>query len=35
MDFLLAATAKVYDLTLVTADQHLIEGHGFAVLANR
>jgi len=35
MDFLLAATAKVYDLTLVTADQLLIEGNGFAVLANR
>jgi len=35
MDFLLAATAKVYDLTLVTADEHLIAGSGFAVLANR
>ena len=35
MDFLLAATAKVYDLTLVTADEHLIAGRGFAVLANR
>jgi PIN domain nuclease of toxin-antitoxin system len=35
MDFLLAATAKVYDLTLVTADEHLISGSGFAVLANR
>ena len=35
MDFLLAATAKVYDLTLVTADQHLIAGRGFACLANR
>ena len=34
-DFLLAATAKVYGLTLVTADEHLIAGTGFAVLANR
>jgi len=35
MDFLLAATAKVYGLTLVTADQQLIAGSGFAVLGNR
>jgi len=35
MDFLLAATAKIYDLTLVTADEQLIAGRGFAVLANR
>ena len=35
MDFLLAATAKVYDLTLVTSDERLIAGRGFAVLANR
>ena len=34
-DFFLAATARVYDLTLVTADQQLIAGSGFAVLANR
>ena len=35
VDFLLAATAKVYDLTLVTADEKLIAGSGFAILANR
>ena len=34
-DRLLAATAKVLDLTLVTADDHLLRSKGFAVLANR
>ena len=34
VDQLLAATARVYDLTLVTADKHLLEGTGFSVLAN-
>jgi len=35
IDLFLAATARVFDLTLVTADQHLIRGKGFSVLANR
>ena len=35
IDQLLAATASTYDLTLVTADQHLLSGSGFSVLANR
>jgi PIN domain nuclease of toxin-antitoxin system len=34
-DHLLAASAKVFDLTLVTADEHLIDAHGIQVLANR
>ena len=34
IDTLLAATARAYDLTLVTADNKLIAGKGFAVLAN-
>jgi PIN domain nuclease of toxin-antitoxin system len=34
-DRFLAATAKVFDLTLVTADQHLIQAPGISVLANR
>jgi PIN domain nuclease of toxin-antitoxin system len=34
-DRLLAATARVLDLTLVTADERLIAGKGFKVLANR
>jgi PIN domain nuclease of toxin-antitoxin system len=34
-DRFLAATARVFDLTLVTADQHLIGGKGFRVLAVR
>ena len=34
-DHFLAATAKVFDLTLVTADEHLIHLPGFHVLANR
>jgi PIN domain nuclease of toxin-antitoxin system len=35
VDQLLAATARVYDLTLVTADSHLLQGTGFSVLPNR
>jgi PIN domain nuclease of toxin-antitoxin system len=35
VDQMLAATARVFDLTLVTADKHLLAGRGFAVLANR
>lgn len=34
-DHLLAASAKVFNLTLVTADQNLIHTHGIQVLANR
>jgi PIN domain nuclease of toxin-antitoxin system len=34
-DRLLAASARVHNLTLVTADENLLEGKGFAVLANR
>jgi|SRR5215472_18308344 len=34
-DRLLAATAKVFDLTLVTADNRLIGASGLRVLANR
>ena len=34
-DHFLAATAKVFDLTLVTADEHLIRLPGIHVLANR
>lgn len=33
-DRFLAATAAVYDLTLLTADERLLEGEGFAVLPN-
>ena len=35
MDFLLAATAHVYDLTLVTADAQLLAGRGFSKLSDR
>jgi len=35
VDRLLAATAKVYGLTLVTADERLLGSKGFSVLANR
>ena len=35
VDTLLAATARFYDLTLVTADELMLEGKGFRVLANR
>jgi PIN domain nuclease of toxin-antitoxin system len=34
-DHFLAATAKVLDLTIVTADEHLIHLPGIRVLANR
>jgi PIN domain nuclease of toxin-antitoxin system len=34
-DRFLAATAEVYDLTLVTDDEHLLKGRGFAKLSNR
>jgi PIN domain nuclease of toxin-antitoxin system len=34
-DRFLAATAKVFDLTLVTADDRLLGSRGFAVLPNR
>jgi PIN domain nuclease of toxin-antitoxin system len=34
-DRFLVATAKVYDLTLVTADERLLSVPGLAVLANR
>jgi PIN domain nuclease of toxin-antitoxin system len=34
-DQLLAASAKVFDLTLVTGDEHLINVPGIRVLANR
>lgn len=35
LDYLLAATARAYGLTLVTADEALLAGKGFHVLANR
>ncbi len=34
-DRLIAATARVLELTLVTADERLIGAKGFAILANR
>ena len=34
-DRFLAATADVYELTLVTADERLLRGQGFRTLANR
>src|SRR5579872_1887927 len=34
-DRLLAATARVHGLTLVTADENLIRGKGFEVLPNQ
>ncbi|HTM22646.1 MAG TPA: type II toxin-antitoxin system VapC family toxin [Kofleriaceae bacterium] len=34
-DRFLAATAAVYDLTLVTADERLLAGRGYSVLGNR
>jgi PIN domain nuclease of toxin-antitoxin system len=34
-DRFLAATAQVYDLTLVTDDEQLLKGRGFAKLSNR
>ena len=35
LDHFLAASAKVYGLTLVTSDRNLLEGKGFSVLVNR
>lgn len=35
VDRFLAATARVYDLTLITADENLIRGKGYSVLANQ
>ena len=35
VDQFLAATARVFDLTLATADARLLEGKGFSLLANR
>lgn len=35
IDRFLAATARVYDLTLITADENLIRGEGYSVLANQ
>lgn len=35
VDQFLAATARAFDLTLVTADKRLLQGTGFATLANR
>ncbi len=35
VDTFLAATARCYDLTLVTSDQQLLAGSGFSVLPNR
>lgn len=35
VDQFLAATARVFDLTLVTADSRLLQGKGFATLPNR
>ncbi len=34
-DRFLAATARAYDLTLVTSDENLLNGGGYRVLANR
>ena len=34
-DRFLAASAEVYDLTLVTSDAHLLKGKGYRTLANR
>jgi PIN domain nuclease of toxin-antitoxin system len=34
-DRFLAATAEVYELTLITADERLLRGKGFRTLANR
>jgi PIN domain nuclease of toxin-antitoxin system len=34
-DRFLVATAKVYDLTLVTADERLLNAPGLKVMANR
>ncbi len=34
-DRFLAASARVYGLTLVTSDENLLNGHGYKVLPNR
>jgi PIN domain nuclease of toxin-antitoxin system len=34
-DYFLAATARVFDLTLVTADERLLKAQGISTLANR
>lgn len=34
-DRFLAATARVFDLTLVTADARLLKGKGFSLMPNR
>ncbi|MDE3196682.1 MAG: type II toxin-antitoxin system VapC family toxin [Acidobacteriota bacterium] len=34
-DWLLAATARAFDLTLITSDRYLLDGKGFLTLANR
>jgi PIN domain nuclease of toxin-antitoxin system len=34
-DLFLAASARAWSLTLVTADEHLLNGSGYQVLANR
>jgi PIN domain nuclease of toxin-antitoxin system len=34
-DCFLAASAQIYGLTLVTADENLLSGSGYSVLANR
>lgn len=34
-DTFLAATARAYGLTLVTADESILQGRGFSILANR
>jgi PIN domain nuclease of toxin-antitoxin system len=35
VDRFLAATARTYGLTLVTADENLLSGSGYPVLGNR
>lgn len=35
VDLFLASTARVFELTLVTADPRLLSGKGFAVMPNR
>jgi PIN domain nuclease of toxin-antitoxin system len=35
VDVLLAATARVFDLTLVSADERILQGRGFEVFPNR
>jgi PIN domain nuclease of toxin-antitoxin system len=35
VDRFLAATAEVYELTLVTSDERVLRGKGYRTLANR